>query len=541
VEHILAQLEPASGGRLRVEKFAESFEGRPMFLTTLGNGPRRVLLWSQMHGDEPTHTAVLLDLLSYLLRLPAEPFATEILAGATLYMIPLLNPDGAERYIRFNAQDIDVNRDARHLTTPEGRALRTAVETLKPAFAFNLHNQNARTAVGKPPKVAVASLLAPPPNDKRTETENVRRAKQIAACFVAATQADVEHAGGRLSKYDDTYEPRAFGDWVQSTGAATVLVEAGGWTDEDSEPLVRLHFHGMLSSLHAIATESYRDLDQAAYEALPFSNDGNLVDCLITAGQVTNTDRNGAFTADIAINYAQGHRLTHVKQPDGKITEVGDLSVLGARETINAANCLVLPGRVALLEERMLGPRMATDFLDSLLSSGHTTVVGIVPAVDRAGIERIASIAELPVNWAFIVKLDSGRNVSAELSEQLAFAVFRGALAVAADSLESSTRAALAALNVPLIELDKLPLSRNNLDDLARQNRVTHELLGLNTKRGRIARDCVADLQLVDVNAKGELPPYLSFGVKRVLVAGKTVWENGKRTGRNPGIFLRAR
>ena len=167
-----------------MEKFAESFEGRPISLATLGSGPRRVLLWSQMHGDEPTHTAVLLDLLSYLLRSPAEPFANEILAGCTLYMIPLLNPDGAERFSRFNAQDIDVNRDARRLATPEGRALRRAVETLKPEFGFNLHNQNARTAAGKPPKAAVASLLAPPPDEQRTETDAVRRAKQVAACFV---------------------------------------------------------------------------------------------------------------------------------------------------------------------------------------------------------------------------------------------------------------------------------------------------------------------------------------------------------------------
>ena len=37
--------------------------------------------------------------------------------------IPMLNPDGAEAGIRFNAQDIDINRDSRRLETPEGRAL----------------------------------------------------------------------------------------------------------------------------------------------------------------------------------------------------------------------------------------------------------------------------------------------------------------------------------------------------------------------------------------------------------------------------------
>ncbi len=486
VEHTLAQLEPASGGRLRVEKFADSFEDRPIFLATLGSGPRRVLLWSQMHGDEPTHTAVLLDLLSYLLRSPAEPFANEILAGCMLYMIPLLNPDGAERFTRFNAQDIDVNRDARRLATPEGRTLRRAVESLKPEFAFNLHNQNARTAAGKPPQVAVASLLAPPPDEQRTETDAVRRAKQVAACFVRATQADVDQVDGMLSKYDDTFEPRAFGDWVQSTGAATVLVEAGGWPAADAEPLVRLHFHGLFTSLHAIATEDYRNADPAIYDALPFSNSSNLMDCLITGGQVRDAERGAEFIADIAINYAHGNRLTRVKQPNGKITEVGDLSVLGAKLTINAADCLVLPGRVALLDAGQLARPLETEFLDSLLAGGVTTIVGIVPAADRAEIERITSIAEMPVNWSFIVRLDSGGTSRPTLIEQLAFAASQGALAVVAAQFDSSTSEVLASLSAPYVELDKLPGSRKNLIDLARQNGELQKALGLSTSRGRI-------------------------------------------------------
>ena len=76
----------------------------------------------------------------------------------------MLNPDGAEAVKRFNAQGIDINRDARRLSTPEGRALRKAVETIKPEFGFNLHNQHARTSVGRPPKPAAVSVLAPAPD-----------------------------------------------------------------------------------------------------------------------------------------------------------------------------------------------------------------------------------------------------------------------------------------------------------------------------------------------------------------------------------------
>ena len=71
---------------------------------------------------------------------------------------------------------------------------------------------------------------------------------------------------GMISRYDDTHEPRAFGDTIQATGASTMLVEAGGWPDADIEPLTRVHFHGMLTTLHAIATDKCGDADVKIYE-----------------------------------------------------------------------------------------------------------------------------------------------------------------------------------------------------------------------------------------------------------------------------------
>ena len=64
-----------------------------------------------MHGDEPSATPALLDLADTLLASDA-PEHRAILEGLTLLMVPMLNPDGAERYARRNAQAIDINRDA---------------------------------------------------------------------------------------------------------------------------------------------------------------------------------------------------------------------------------------------------------------------------------------------------------------------------------------------------------------------------------------------------------------------------------------------
>ena len=342
VERWLRELSDAAAGPLAVERFAESYQGRPIYRATIGSGPRRVLLWSQMHGDEPTHTAVLVDLLSYLIGRPHEQPAAKILEHCTLHLLPMLNPDGAEAVTRFNAQGIDVNRDSLRLATPEGRALRRAVDTLRPDFAFNLHNQSARAAIGDPPRPVVLAVMAPPLDAAATETSQVRTAKQIAASLVAAVGPRID---GLISRYAAEFMPNAFGEVVQASGAATVLVEAGGWPDADPTPMVELQFDALVAALRAIATESYRDVDPASYDALPTQNDKPLFDCLIAGGRVFDPSTRTHWRADVAINHSRGTRLCVAPRPDGQIVDIGDLTGVGAKVTIDATGCLILPGK----------------------------------------------------------------------------------------------------------------------------------------------------------------------------------------------------
>ena len=219
----LKQLRPAG---MELAEVGRSYEGRAIYSATLGRGATRVFAWSQMHGNEPTHTASLLDLMDLLQSQPNSPVASTLLGGCTLTLVPMLNPDGAQRFIRRNAQDIDINRDALHLATPEGRLLRKLVGSVKPQFAFNLHNQQARTSVdGK--HVAAVSLLVPPIDLPDTPTEFTRQARQVAVAF---RQAVEPHCQGMISRYDADFMPRCFGEWVQQQGVATLTVEAGGWS-----------------------------------------------------------------------------------------------------------------------------------------------------------------------------------------------------------------------------------------------------------------------------------------------------------------------
>ena len=60
-------------------------------------------------------------------------FGSRFCRKTTLYFLPMLNPDGAERFQRRTATDIDMNRDALRLQTPEGTLLKHMQQTLQAA------------------------------------------------------------------------------------------------------------------------------------------------------------------------------------------------------------------------------------------------------------------------------------------------------------------------------------------------------------------------------------------------------------------------
>ena len=134
VERRLQAVSQADPSRFILERVGASLEGRSINLITHGHRARSACcLWSQMHGDEPTATAALFDVFEYLQRHRDDPVVQRILSSLTLYVVPMLNPDGAERFQRRNAQGIDINRDALSLQTPEGQRAQGRARPLQPA------------------------------------------------------------------------------------------------------------------------------------------------------------------------------------------------------------------------------------------------------------------------------------------------------------------------------------------------------------------------------------------------------------------------
>src|SRR5215217_7465463 len=85
---------------LRTEEIGQSLEGRELRAVTFGGGATRVLLWSQMHGDESTATMALADVLRWMADASDDPLRERLRRELTVVMVPMLNPDGAEVFER---------------------------------------------------------------------------------------------------------------------------------------------------------------------------------------------------------------------------------------------------------------------------------------------------------------------------------------------------------------------------------------------------------------------------------------------------------
>ena len=328
---------------LEVGEAGKSMQGRPIRTVTYGNGPVTVLLWSQMHGDESTATMSLADIIAWFASAsPAAPELRERLASRLrIVMIPMLNPDGAELVQRENAIGIDVNRDARNLSTPEARTLKAVRDSVQPRFGFNLHDQNARTLTGSNGNQVAIALLAPAADEERSYGPT-RTAARLVASVVAAVL--LKEIPGRLARYNDAHEPRAFGDLMQQWGTSTVLIESGAMPDDPEKQKLRtLNVVAILSALDAMATGSWRAADVAAYEGIP-SNSRSAVDLLVRGGSLVMPGGQ-TVRADLALNYEEA-----VARHDLRLRDVGDLRAQVALDTVDVTGLYLHPAASMLTQ-----------------------------------------------------------------------------------------------------------------------------------------------------------------------------------------------
>jgi len=248
-----------------------SVEDREILALKFGYGPNRVLAWSQMHGNESTTTKALLDFIQECRLNPPS-----WLENVELLLIPVLNPDGARAYTRFNANKVDLNRDAERLSQPESLALRRLFDSFQPHYCLNLHDQRTIYGVGTPPRAATLSFLAPAADPERGFSASRHRAAGLIGMMVEGVQSEIG-----VGRYDDTFNLNCVGDSFQAAGVPTILVEAGHYPGDYEREVTRFYvYRALCKAMEGIGKGPGAFTSLPHYQAIP-ENTTPFVDILV--------------------------------------------------------------------------------------------------------------------------------------------------------------------------------------------------------------------------------------------------------------------
>lgn len=231
--------------------------GESIFKLSLGTGSKKILIWSQMHGNESTGTKAVFDLFNFFNNSNEfEQLKQEILSTCTLVFIPMLNPDGSDVFTRVNKNEVDLNRDAVDLQAKESKLLRDLLDAFSPDFCFNLHDQRTIFNVEHTKNPATISFLAP---SEEVERKLTKGRMETMSVIVAMNSFLSKAIPNHIGRYTDEFYPTATGDNFQKLGHNTILIEAGHYYDDYDRDIVRkFNFFTLIEGLRFIAsTDDY--------------------------------------------------------------------------------------------------------------------------------------------------------------------------------------------------------------------------------------------------------------------------------------------
>ncbi|MCK0159505.1 M14 metallopeptidase family protein [Allomuricauda sp. F6463D] len=262
-----------------------SVDGIEINAFKLGSGQKKILMWSQMHGNESTTTKAVWDMVNFLQS--ENPLATQILKECNLLIVPMLNPDGANLYTRENINKVDLNRDAKNLSQPESIALRNLFKSFQPNFCFNLHDQRTLFSAGNTDKSATISFLSPSSNKAR----DITPAREVAMKLIVGMNKMLQkHIPGQVGRYDDGFNDNCIGDTFQMLGVPTILFESGHYPkDYEREKTREYIFLSMLEALKIIAEDKIDMYSTGDYFSIP-GNQKLFFDVIIENPELVNPE-----------------------------------------------------------------------------------------------------------------------------------------------------------------------------------------------------------------------------------------------------------
>ena len=306
-----------------IAEIGRSFLNVPIQTIKMGKGSKKILAWSQMHGNETTTTKGILDLMHFFKVYKDTDEVQEMLRQCTLLIIPMLNPDGAARYTRENVNRVDLNRDACDLKEPESKVLRKCFTEFQPHFCFNLHDQRTIFGVGDQNLPATLSFLAPSMDEDRKVTPVRITAMKIISAMNSALQ---EVIPGQVGRFDDAFNINCTGDYFQSQEVPTILFECGHFQQDYMREKTRKFFaFAIFTALQAIASGSFERENEEDYFDIP-ENKKSFRDIILRNAQVEGK------IVDVALQYSEKTKAGQVQfEPQIETIEAG-LSLFGHYE-----------------------------------------------------------------------------------------------------------------------------------------------------------------------------------------------------------------
>lgn len=315
-----------------VKEIGRSVQNRAVRSVSFGTGSIKVLIWSQMHGNESTTTKAIIDFCNILCAI-TDDYEISLF---TFLIIPILNPDGAFNFSRYNHNGVDLNRDARNLTQVESVILKNIFESFKPDYCFNMHEQRSIYSAGEINFPSTMSFLAP----SFDENNSINSQRKISMFLINQICNKLQKfIPNQVSRFDETFNMNCFGDLFQTLGVPTVLFEAGYYQNDFKRDVSRkLTTLSLIIACKSILKSSQILKTSLEYYKIP-ENKPLFFDVLIKDALI-NSNNDGAEVHDIGIIFEEVIFKDKIKLVP-KIKSLGNLNLFFGHRIINAGKSLV--------------------------------------------------------------------------------------------------------------------------------------------------------------------------------------------------------
>lgn len=274
---------------MELEVIGQTVKGRDIHLVKYISNPENstILYLTQQHGNEQLTTEGAMDFIKALGRGKMKG----VLDNVNILLIPMFNADGAmgdvnfslEDYVaagdrhltRYNANEVDLNRDHIAKAEPETQALHYKVlEKYDIDYLIDLHHQGPNSEVDG--KLVSGSILHPTsPNMDASVVEGSKRLGSVVYDAIS------EKGWGHLGKYSGgSAETIGRNGIAAQYDISTLLFEMRGMSDhayrsyvlgqKSNGYLIKQTIMTLESTARAIADGSIDSVDTTFWDTLPF-------------------------------------------------------------------------------------------------------------------------------------------------------------------------------------------------------------------------------------------------------------------------------